>query len=271
MQQSSDIHLKYWALQESDYSESNRWLAEVLSRSVDAQAPVDAMIPGWFFVVTLSIFAVSPLTSWLSHILRITPTKALELRRPTGVDLVLMELWGPVVVETCQQSMHDSSAPCAKERLGSESNLVVSQELIYPAFKLRLPRFLTPEIRDQFIADVSDADHFLISEDREWALFPSRIGQNLVFENVVFSPDYVNGWVSGACHQTDVSHDWLVHFDSHNDLPEPVYETVILANTGYSHKFQHFLDGVSVVTHQAEMAIDRFVTSGLAIFTDSLF
>ena len=107
--------------------------------------------------------------------------------------------WLPIKVNHCLKGMHFLSAPCVKDR-HPNSNLVVAEELIYCAFRIKVPEFVNQYQKNQWIVNMRELERMKISKNQEWANYPSVHGQNLIFENAIYrgSPP-ADSWSDQAC------------------------------------------------------------------------
>jgi hypothetical protein len=72
---------------------------------------------------------------------------ALEMPPPTGQP---SDDWRPYILRACLHSrLTQRFAPCLKERWPDK--LAVAEELVYPDFRIRLPRFVTPEHQELWL------------------------------------------------------------------------------------------------------------------------
>ncbi|KAK1930200.1 hypothetical protein P3T76_014433 [Phytophthora citrophthora] len=94
------------------------------------------------------------------------------------------ERWAPVIATKCVHGMDGRSAPCVKE--ADRTNLVEAQELLYPAFRLKLPTFSNAKMKAKWLSQGPHVERMRVSEDLLWAEYPPFQGQNMVFSNAVY-------------------------------------------------------------------------------------
>jgi hypothetical protein len=168
--------------------------------------------------------------------------------------------WGPMIKETCDPQMQSESAPCLKERRHKNTNLIEAQELIYRPFRMRIPRFATDMEKKLWLSYGANLDRMRISNDHEWADYPTFYAQNLVFANATYNGDPpADTWSDQGCMGGRVSHLSFLNTDDAGDEGSTTVDTLIIATSPDSWSFQHFLDRVAVVWSQAELAY-RYVT-----------
>ncbi|KAK9765019.1 hypothetical protein K7432_006977 [Basidiobolus ranarum] len=163
--------------------------------------------------------------------------------------------WIPLIISECIDGLNKDAAPCIQQR-NPDSNLIKAQELIYKPFRLRVPRFISKKHKDQWLEAVKDLDRLRISNDMEWADYPTANAQNLVFANAVYDgsppPDE---WSNVGCMNIAVSHDSFLQ----SPIPETKafdHETLVIATSPDSWSWQHFLDRVTIVWSQSLFAIN---------------
>ncbi|KAG7390438.1 hypothetical protein PHYPSEUDO_007961 [Phytophthora pseudosyringae] len=167
------------------------------------------------------------------------------------------EHWAPVIVTTCMHGMDGRTAPCIKE--AGRTNMIEAQELMYPAFRLKLPTFVNAEMKTKWLSQGLHVDRMRVSEDQLWAEYPTFQGQNMVFSNAVYRgnppPDI---WSENGCMGHNVSHSSFVH-DPNRNVSElgigTSVDTLVVATSPDSWSFQHFIDRVAVVWSQAQLVI----------------
>ncbi len=107
--------------------------------------------------------------------------------------------WAPLIVETCQPGLSPVSAPCIQQKR-NHSNLIKAQELIYPSFRLGVPIFLDEQHEKDWMDAVRDLDRMRVSNDKKWADYPTNYGQNLVFNNALYTGDPpADVWSESSC------------------------------------------------------------------------
>ncbi|KAG2787406.1 hypothetical protein PC129_g11644 [Phytophthora cactorum] len=165
--------------------------------------------------------------------------------------------WAPMIVSKCMHGMDEQAAPCIKE--SNRTNLVEAQELIYPAFRLKLPNFASTTMKNTWLSQGLHVDRMRVSEDQLWAEYPSFQGQNMVFANAVYRGDPPPDiWSEKGCMGHDVSHTSFEHDLNTNasDLAAGTrVGTLVVATSPDSWSFQHFVDRVAVVWSQAQLVI----------------
>ncbi|RLN62552.1 hypothetical protein BBJ29_002829 [Phytophthora kernoviae] len=75
------------------------------------------------------------------------------------------EQWAPLIMSKCMHGMDKLAAPCIKET--QTTNLVEAQELLYPAFRLRLPHFSSTLMQGKWLSQGLHLDRMRVSEDKE--------------------------------------------------------------------------------------------------------
>ncbi|KAF4317978.1 hypothetical protein JM18_007270 [Phytophthora kernoviae] len=178
------------------------------------------------------------------------------------------EQWVPLIMSKCMHGMDKLAAPCIKE--AQTTNLVEAQELLYPAFRLRLPHFSSTVMQDKWLSQGLHLERMRVSEDKEWAYYPAFQGQNMVFKNAVFRGDPPpDVWSDESCMGSAASHTSFVHDVNENSTGNELsIDTLIVATSPDSWSFQHFIDRVAVVWSQAQLAVptkkkvDTVIVSG---------
>ena len=195
---------------------------------------------------------------------------AITVENPLSLGVTLknspaFQEWGPVIITKCQFGMAKFSAPCLAESNVSD-NLIMGQELVYPAFKLHVPSFANEEHKSFWIEHVAHLDRMRVSEDRSWAEYPAFYGQNLVFSNAMYTGDPpADNWKEESCMGTSSSH---LSFFKKADSP-PTVKNLIIATVPDSWSMQHFLDRTTVVWSQAQIAIPEATMAETAIISGS--
>ncbi|EGZ05580.1 hypothetical protein PHYSODRAFT_261939 [Phytophthora sojae] len=70
--------------------------------------------------------------------------------------------WAPVIVSECVHGMDERAAPCIKE--ANKTNLVEAQELMYPAFRLKLPAFTGEVMQKKWLSGGLHVERMRISD-----------------------------------------------------------------------------------------------------------
>ncbi|KAL3659723.1 hypothetical protein V7S43_015397 [Phytophthora oleae] len=179
------------------------------------------------------------------------------------------ERWAPVIVTKCMHGMDGRSAPCIKE--ADRTNLVEAQELLYPAFRLKLPTFSNAQMKAKWLSQGLHVERMRVSEDQLWAEYPPFQGQNMVFSHALYRGDPPPDiWSENGCMGHNVSHLSFVHDlkanASHLANGSSV-DTLVVATSPDSWSFQHFIDRVAVVWSQAQLVIPTTTKNGTAIVT----
>lgn len=96
----------------------------------------------------------------------------------------------------CLPGMPKYYAPCIEDAPG----LIGAEELIYPDFSIPLPVFVNSSQREEWferhMAIFGDYG-FILDKDGDRGIFTSQHGQNLVFENAVWSKEVLQDeWAS---------------------------------------------------------------------------
>ncbi|POM78041.1 Hypothetical protein PHPALM_4479 [Phytophthora palmivora] len=74
------------------------------------------------------------------------------------------EHWAPVIVTKCMHGMDERTAPCIKE--ANRTNMIEAQELMYPAFRLKLPNFVSVAMQTKWLSQGLHVDRMRVSEDQ---------------------------------------------------------------------------------------------------------
>ncbi|KAI9907011.1 hypothetical protein PsorP6_003314 [Peronosclerospora sorghi] len=151
--------------------------------------------------------------------------------------------------------MDKRAAPCIKK--AKPTNLIEAQELIYPAFRLKLPLFVNPTMEAKWLSKALRLARMRVSEDRQWADYPTNQGQNMVFLNAAYRGNPpADIWTERGCMGHDVSHTSFVHDLNQTEATNSTnVGTLIVATSPDSWSFQHFIDRVAVVWSQAQLVI----------------
>ncbi|ORX88813.1 hypothetical protein K493DRAFT_290149 [Basidiobolus meristosporus CBS 931.73] len=168
------------------------------------------------------------------------------------------DAWIPLILDECVDGLHRNSAPCIQKRT-PDSNLIKAQELIYRSFRLRVPRFISEQQKTLWLDAVADLDRMRVSNDKEWADYPTTNAQNLVFSNTQYTgsppPD---DWSSLACMSFGASHQSFLENPKSSEAKQQYdHETLVVATSPDSWSWQHFLDRVTVVWTQSLFAMDQ--------------
>ncbi|EEY64483.1 uncharacterized protein PITG_15708 [Phytophthora infestans T30-4] len=149
--------------------------------------------------------------------------------------------WAPLIVSKCMHGMDKRAAPCIQE--ANRTNIVEAQELLYPAFRLKLPSFANTTMKAKWLSQE----------------YPTFQGQNLVFSNASYRGDPPPDiWSDTGCMGHDVSHASFMHALNSNvsELANKTrVDTLVVATSPDSWSFQHFVDRVAVVWSQAQLVI----------------
>ncbi|UIZ25125.1 hypothetical protein KXD40_007081 [Peronospora effusa] len=178
--------------------------------------------------------------------------------------------WAPAIIDKCMHGMEKGAAPCIKE--ANSMNIVEAQELMYPAFRLKLPTFINTTMRTMWLSKGLHLDRMRVSEDQSWADYPIFRGQNMVFLNAVYRgnppPDF---WSDVACMERNVSHMQFLHdLNESEQTTEPIVDTLVIATSPDSWSFQHFIDRVAVVWSQAQLVIPTIKKKDTVILSGRL-
>lgn len=210
--------------------------------------------------------AIVLLVFLITHLHRPTsPSSSPHRHQPTPLrklDVNLSSyLWAPIIVTDC--GLLDSrSAPCILENQKKPSPLLEAQELIYRPFKLRVPKFMNATHTDHWFQGVRDLDRMRLDPRKEWSLYPTQYGQNLVFANAVYrGTPPADVWSDSSCMGRVASHR---HFLETTESISSK-ETVVIATSPDSWSWQHFMDRVTVVWSQAQWAMDEHDKGSLTI------
>jgi hypothetical protein len=167
--------------------------------------------------------------------------------------------WGPLIESSCSSPhLSDNMAPCIKERRHNNTNLVMAQELIYRPFKLRLPQLYNSTHKDFWVSCALRLGRMRVSEDREWAEYPTQFAQNMVFQNAVYTgTPQADTWSADGCMSGAVKHDSFLKAAGDDKDFVADRDVLIIATSPDSWSFQHFLDRVAVVWSQAQFTYAR--------------
>lgn len=174
--------------------------------------------------------------------------------------------------DTQKDRTQQSFAPCIRARAGgNKTNMLVADEVVYPLFKIRLPKFPNPEHRAKFLQLAKNqhkVSRFEFSSDDEWLhFFRDVYGQNMVFENVRI-PNLVSGWSDFACMGVKTDHKGFLattpdrprkgDSGGNADFSEGKATiqdgAVVIATSPDSNSFQHFLDRVTNLIIQSQLS-----------------
>ena len=87
--------------------------------------------------------------------------------------------WAPYIIKSCQdKSLPRSFAPCLLH------HGIYAEELIYPDFDLRIPKFLNDEYKNEWLNRAMNYALDRYSIHKDWAMYKGQRGQNLV--NILF-------------------------------------------------------------------------------------
>ncbi|KAE8881005.1 hypothetical protein PF005_g14611 [Phytophthora fragariae] len=175
--------------------------------------------------------------------------------------------WAPVIVSECVHGMDGRAAPCIKE--ADKTNLVEAQELMYPAFRLKLPTFTDATMQSKWLSGGLHVDRMRISEDLQWAKYPTFQGQNMVFANAMYRGDPPPDiWSDKGCMGHDVSHASFMQAPNSSELENATtVDTLVVATSPDSWSFQHFIDRVAVVWSQAQLVLPQIEKNDTIIVT----
>ncbi|KAL7678582.1 putative glycosyltransferase 61 [Plasmopara halstedii] len=165
--------------------------------------------------------------------------------------------WAPMILSKCMHGMDKQAAPCIKE--ANPSNIIEAQELIYPAFRLKLPTFTNSSMKAMWLSEGSRNDWWRVTDDQSWAEFAVFHGQNIIFSNAAYRGDPpADVWSPHGCMVENVSHASFLHNLDGNvtELANDIsIDTLVIATTPDSWSFQHFMDRVAAVWSQAQLII----------------
>ncbi|KAL7678516.1 putative glycosyltransferase 61 [Plasmopara halstedii] len=165
--------------------------------------------------------------------------------------------WAPIILSKCMHGMDKQAAPCLKE--ANRFNIIEAQELIYPAFRLKLPTFVHSSMKTMWITHCRLDNRWRILTDHLWANFAVFRGQNIIFSNAAYRGDPPPDiWSHNACMGTNASYMSFLH-DLDGNVTEQTndisVDTLVIATTPDSWSFQHFMDRVVAVWSQAQLVI----------------
>lgn len=155
-------------------------------------------------------------------------------------------------------------------QVGTPNNptLAYGEEVIYPAFSIPQPGFLTEEHAAWWRSVVPPYEprRFWLREGR--ALYPAQHGQVLVMRNVSFkNVPATDSWAAGACMSQSTSHRGMPALPA-GAAPE-IAQRAVLVNTPDSAFFQHFLDRCGEKGTLAACPCRNFPSPGHACNTDA--
>lgn len=166
------------------------------------------------------------------------PTSSSSSHQPRGLPIKNFDVnlssyhWAPVIVTECRL-LDSRSAPCILEKQKKPSPLVEAQELIYRPFKLRVPKFMNATHASHWFQAVSDLDRMRLDPRKEWSVYPTQYGQNLVFTNAVYrGTPPADIWSDSSCMGQAVSHRGFLEMTENI----PSKETVVIATTPDSYR-----------------------------------
>ncbi|KAF1788495.1 Glycosyltransferase AER61, uncharacterized [Phytophthora cactorum] len=148
--------------------------------------------------------------------------------------------WAPMIVSKCMHGMDERAAPCIKE--SNRTNLVEAQELIYPAFRLKLPNFASTTMKNTWLSQGLHVDRMRVSEDQLWAEYPP-------------SKDRIWYLPTQCIEETHRRHLHDLSTNASELAAGTRVDTLVVATSPDSWSFQHFVDRVAVVWSQAQLVI----------------
>lgn len=187
------------------------------------------------------------------------PQSLVPPTKPLAKPRSILQEWGPIILSNCQRSMPMFAPPCLKDSATNGVSILTAQELIFPAYKLRLPRFKTEADRHEFWYGNLANEQFDIVDGKHWATFGMRTGHNLVFENVLLTEEVLerfSSWKPESCLRADLVNDLMHHMEKTRIPSSPVIGTVVLVND-FKPSYQVFLNGVPQQVEQAKLALSR--------------
>lgn len=172
----------------------------------------------------------------------------------------LLQLWKPEIFSECNDMMPETYAPCKQRKFPEK--IEYAEEVVYPGFQLKLPRFFNENQRDLWIKlflngrNSSDIFH---EPSRSWVTFPPSTGQNFVLRNIHGAKiDPKNVCMSGS-----FSLDKYLQFANSNHSFFGNDElNLLLLNTPDSWSFQHFIDHGMHSLIQLRQVVGKLERSG---------
>lgn len=170
--------------------------------------------------------------------------------------------WAPVIVSECVHGMDERAAPCIKE--ANKTNLVEAQELMYPAFRLKLPAFTGEVMQKKWLSGVFTLNGCGYRTCSGPSTRPSMVSSNAVYRGDP-PPDI---WSDKGCMGHDVSHASFLERANASELENATrVDTVVVATSPDSWSFQHFIDRVAVVWSQAQLVLPHAEKNETTIVT----
>eukprot|EP01135_Chromosphaera_perkinsii_P007070 Nk52_evm9s684 gene=Nk52_evmTU9s684 len=186
--------------------------------------------------------------------------------------------WVPYISEKCLPKHSPYSAPCLMAAQGPEGNIVQAQEIIYPAYSLRYPRFVNLESEKLWVNIYNEGNHdknyygerdgVMGSLEDGYVNYPQIPGQNLVFENAIMNETnvaYIPFKYKTSCLQRK-NFPNISKFDpkqkDKNTIGQIVDEMVVALSTD-SFSFQHFMDHAIPIIVQSETVVRRMDKAAL--------
>lgn len=209
------------------------------------------------FLATISIFMLQQLAINLS-LFRVAAAPPIPLGNTiTGLDSYTApyymptttslpsDAWRPTIYRSCTSGMPREWAPCL-----NFSNLEIGEEIVYPDFKILLPRYVDPSHASLLVQSLSRKPHPNI-RDKEHVHYLNQHGRNLVFRNTSYTGVPQATWVDDACMVTERVKVEVFARNQRTQLVNGVHDFVMFAASPDSYSFQHFMDRVAVMLIQS--------------------
>ncbi|KAK0469960.1 uncharacterized protein EV420DRAFT_82075 [Desarmillaria tabescens] len=171
-----------------------------------------------------------------------------------GNRLLPSAAWSPLSLNECIFGMPAHYAPCVAQKLSSKK-VLYAEELLYPAFEIRQPRFAVEEHKDRWRNAALRAKERGTLQDSGWLVYKGQSGQNFVFGNVSYThPKRYDSWSPEACMGSLVSSEDIRSFDPEQVVAVPghpaIRQSAIVVLSPDSNSFQHHLDRVTHILMQ---------------------
>lgn len=171
--------------------------------------------------------------------------------------------WKPLTLTKCVEGMSPYYAPCL-----DAPGLIAKEELIYPDFTISLPVFLNDSQRDEWALETAYAFddegrtfQFKVNKEEHIAIYQGQRGQNLVYEDAVWTRKWLKNstsgwfWPEGYCMSEKMTHKEIqprTSIKESSDAPLEWDGLAVVSITPDSHIFQHFTDHTLKIFAQSE-------------------
>lgn len=152
------------------------------------------------------------------------------------------DAWRPIIFRSCLPGMPRSWGPCLPF-----SNLQLGEELVYPDYRIKLPRYVLPK-HEAIVKDCFANKPPMHRRDKLHVHYVNQHGRNLRFGNATYSGMPPPNWSAKACMMDD---DIALDFPAVTFPPmSTIARDVMFAASPDSNSFQHFLDRVAMMLAQ---------------------